>query len=247
MSFTWNANDLGTDTLVTIELAEEGEGTRLRLLHTNFEGAMGDVDEAVRRHDAGWEDHLRVLAIQAVEDAETERAEPAVDWTEFSLHVAIEAAPSRVLEAWSTIDGMESFFVEMMRITGPDGRERSPAEPARAGDRYIWRWHNGRALAGTYLPSEHADEVRLSFGESKVSVRALPYRNGSLVRLRQYGIPDTENARLHVHANCRGGWVYFLTVLKTFLEHGVDARDTTRETGASFSTYFSPSELGVGL
>lgn len=246
ISFTWNANNIGTDTLVTIELAEIGASTRVRLIHTNFEEAAHDVDAIVRRHDAGWDDHLRVLAIQAGEDAEEERKAPDIDWSEFSLYVAIDAKPAEVLSRWSTIEGMESFFVEMMRITGPDGCERSPSEPARVGDRYIWRWHSGRKLEGAYLAPENSDEVRFSFGESIVSVHALPYQDGALVRLRQYEIPDNEQARMHIHTNCRGGWVYFLTILKTLLECGVDGRDVTRETGASFSTHFSPRELAVG-
>ncbi|MCW8873339.1 MAG: hypothetical protein OQK01_12060 [Xanthomonadales bacterium] len=35
----------------------------------------------------------------------------------------------------------------------------------------------------------------------------------------------------------------FLTVLKARLEHGIDARDKSRETGSSFSTYFNPESL----
>jgi hypothetical protein len=50
---------------------------------------------------------------------------------------------------------------------------------------------------------------------------------------------------MHIHANCRGAWVYFLTVLKILLEKGVDGRDMSRETGASFSTYFNPASVGV--
>ena len=89
------------------------------------------------------------------------------------------------------------------------------------------------------------NEGRFTFGDSKVSVMALPYRSGSLLRLRQFDIPDTEEARMHIYGNCRAACVYFLTVLKSLLEHGIDGRDKTRETGASFSTYFDPSSLGL--
>ena len=78
-----------------------------------------------------------------------------------------------------------------------------------------------------------------------VSVIVRPYRGGALLRLRQSEIPDSEEARVHVHLNCRAAWVYFLTVLKVRLEHGIDARDRSRETGSSYSTYFNPAGLGV--
>ncbi len=98
---------------------------------------------------------------------------------------------------------------------------------------------------GKYQKPEADNEVRFTFGESKICISVKPYRGGSLLRLKQYDIPETEEARMHIHANCRGGWVYFLTVLKTLLEKGVDGRDKTRATGASFATYFDSASVGV--
>jgi uncharacterized protein YndB with AHSA1/START domain len=246
IAFTWDANTIGGETLVTIELTEQGDSTRIKLVHANFENASSDVRPLVERHAAGWEDHLRVLAIQLAEETSGEQEAPEkIDWTSFDLYVAIDAEPSTVMSAWSTIKGMESFFVQMMRITGPDGAELEPDAEARPGDRFVWRWHNGRRISGEYLQSETRNEVRFTFGDSRVSVMAQPYNTGSLLRLRQYDIPDNEEAQMHIHGNCRAAWVYFLTVLKTLLEHGVDGRDKTRETGASFSTYFNPTSLGI--
>jgi uncharacterized protein YndB with AHSA1/START domain len=246
IAFTWEAGDLGTETLVTIELFEDGDSTRLRLLHTHFEHAAGDVETIVRRHDDGWTDHLGILERQLLQDQHDEREPPMpIDWTRFDLHVYIKADPLRALRAWLTSDGMESFFVELMRITAPDGAQRQPDEPASPGDRYIWRWPTGRYVRGEYLDTAADDEVAFTFGDSKVCVTARPYRDGTLLRLRQYHIPDTEEARMHIHANCRAAWVYFLSVLKTLLEQGVDGRDMSRETGASFSTYFDPEAVGV--
>ena len=187
-----------------------------------------------------------MLALQLEEEvSEVRQAPTPIDWTQFDLHVAIDAEPDRILEAWSTIDGMESFFVEMMRITRPDGVERTSQERAEPGDKFVWRWQNGRCVLGEYRQSQADDEVRFTFGESKICITVKPYRSGSLLRLKQYEIPENEDARMHIHANCRGGWVYFMTVLKTLLENGVDGRDKTRATGASFATYFDPVTIGV--
>jgi len=244
--FTWDANDIGGDTLVTIELIAQGTRTLIKLVHENFENASSDVAPIVERHEAGWEDHLRALEMQVAEEIRGNQVSwKENDWTTFDLHVAISAEPSAIMRCWSTINGMESFFVEMMRITGPDDRERAPDSEARPGDKFIWRWHNGRRVKGEYLQAEARNEVRFTFGDSKVSVIARPYKTGSLLRLRQYEILDSEEARMHVHGNCRAAWVYFLSVLKILLEHGIDGRDRTRETGASFSTYFDPGSIGI--
>jgi len=227
-------------------LIEQGTRTLIELVHANFENASSDIAPIVERHEVGWEDHLRVLGMQVAEDVRGDQVSwKEIDWTTFDLHVVISAEPSAIMRCWSTINGMESFFVQMMRITGPDDRERAPDSEACPGDKFIWRWHNGRRVEGEYLQAEAGNEVRFTFGDSRVSVMAVPYKTGSLLRLRQYEIPDAEEARMHVHGNCRAAWVYFLTVLKIRLEHGIDGRDKARETGASFSTYFDPDSLGI--
>jgi uncharacterized protein YndB with AHSA1/START domain len=244
MSFTWNANTIGADTLVTIELEAQGEGTLLRLLHTNWEGASGDLDQHARSHSDGWDDHLWVLGKQ-VEDAFNERMPPAVDWTRFHLYVAIDATPDRIFQAWATSSGMESFFVEMMAIRDNSGRLLALDEPAVAGCQYVWRWDSGALVSGEFIDVLPGHELAFSFGESKVRVRLHPQDGACILELCQYDMEDTEQNRMHLHSNCRAAWVYFLTVLKTLLEHGIDGRDKSRATGASFSTYFDPAQLGI--
>ena len=246
IAFTWNANDIGGETLVTIELTEKGDQTHVRLIHANFENASLDIQPIIERHAVGWDDHLGVLAAQINEEAVGARKHPdTIDWTQFDLYVAIDADPTDVIDAWSTINGMESFFVQLMRITDLNGSELDPAIPAKPGDQFIWRWHSGRRVQGKYLPTDKANDVAFSFGESNIMISTRPYRAGTLLRLRQFDIPDTEQAHMHIHSNCRAAWVYFLTTLKSVLEDGYDPRDHSRETGGIFSTYFDPADLGV--
>lgn len=246
MAFTWDADGNEGETLVSIELTEKGDGTRIRLIHSGMKSADNDVRDITRHYEEYWTDHLELLARQIRQGESDEREAPVpIDWAMFDLYVSIRAEPEKVLRSWSTSDGMESFFVEMMRITGPDGRERAAHERAEPGDRYIWRWPTGRYVRGEYLENATDDEVRFTFGDSKICVTSKPYRKGTLLRLRQFDIPENDHARMHIHVNCRGAWVYFLSVLKTVLEQGIDGRDMTRETGASFSTYFDPAAVGI--
>ncbi|MCA9756467.1 MAG: SRPBCC domain-containing protein [Candidatus Eisenbacteria bacterium] len=246
LAFTWNANDIGFETVVRIELSPEAGGTRLRLTHTGFDGSTPEVREIVRRHEAGWSHYLPILGDQLEESVRGRQIAPApVDWTEFRLYVSIDATPDTVLDAWCTTAGMESFFVAMMRIVGPDGLPRTAESRAEPGDRFLWRWHNGRTVEGAYLAVEPGREVSFTFVESNVRLQARPRdEGGCLLELCQYGIPDTPEARMHIHANCRAAWVYFLTALKTRIEHGIDVRDRSRTTGSSYSTYFDPRAVG---
>ena len=246
LSFTWNANSIGVDTLVTIDLEARGEGSLVRLLHTNWDGATGDLDRHSESHSAGWEDHLRVLASQvAAESAGT--TPPPVDWTRFTLYMVIDVPAKRIFDAWSTSGGMESLFVEMMAIHSLDGRLLPTDEAAVPGCRYAWRWDSGALASGEFLEVEAGRAVGFTFGEARVRVALHPQEQGTLVMLTQYDMPDDEVRRMHLHTNCRAAWVYFLTVLKTLLEQGVDGRDRTRATGSSLSTYFDPGAAGLEL
>ena len=244
LSFTWNANNIGTDTLVTIELQEHGEGTQLRLLHTNWEQATGDKEHLCEQHSSGWDDHLWVLGKQVEETVQGKNA-PPIDWTRFRLHVAIDAPPEDVWRFWSTSRGMESFFVEMMSIRHRDGRLLEAEEPASEGYRFTWRWDSGAMHSGKFLQVQPGRELGFTFGESKVRIRCMPHRSGTLLELCQYDMEDSEHHRMHWHTNCRAAWVYFLTVLKIRMEHGIDGRDKTRATGGAFSTFFDPASIGI--
>jgi len=50
-----------------------------------------------------------------------------------------------------------------------------------------------------------------------------------------------------LHTNCRAESVFLLITLKPLLDHGIDGRDKSRATGASFSTYFDPAQSGIEL
>ncbi len=246
LSFTWNANTIGADTLVSIELKAHGEGTMLHLLHTNWEQAHGDLETLCERHSQGWDDHLWILCKQ-VEGAKEERKALPVVWTSFRLYVAIDAEPDRIFQSWATSAGMEGFFVEMMAIRDQDGKLLKPDETADAGCQYVWRWDSGALIKGEFLDVVPGREIGFTFGEYKVRIRVFPGKTGTILELYQYDMEDTEHNRMHLHTNCRAAWVYFLTVLKTLLEHGVDGRDRSRANGASFSTYFDPSQLGIDI
>lgn len=246
LSFTWNANSIGVDTLVTIDLEASGEGSLVRLLHTNWEGASGDIERHYESHSSGWDDHLWVLARQVAAES-VGVAPPSIDWTQFTLYAAIDAPAAHIFEAWATSGGMESFFVEMMAIHAADGRLLASDETVGPGCRYVWRWDSGALASGEFIEVVADRSVDFTFGEARVRVALHPQEQGTLVALTQYDMPDDEVSRMHLHTNCRAAWVYFLSVLKTLLERGVDGRDRTRATGSSFSTYFDPGAAGLVL
>ena len=246
LAFTWNANNIGADTLVTIELTEKDGGTQLQLRHTNWAGAKGDISKHVSTHSDGWTDHLSILEM-AAKESQGESAFPPVDWTLFNLWVVIDCDPGSVFQSWATSRGMESFFVDAMQMRAPDGALRDADEIVSEGDSYVWRWDSGRIVQGEVLKVRQDREIAYTFGDCKFRIIAHAYDGKTLLQLQQYDMEDTAENRMHLHTNCRSAWVYFMTNLKSVLEHETDVRDKARLTGASFSTYFDPVAAGIKL
>jgi len=63
--------------------------------------------------------------------------------------------------------------------------------------------------------------VSLTFGSMEVEVSFESVEGGTKVVLQQSGIED----KVFSHMNCRSCWLYFMTNLKSVLEHGIDLRD----------------------
>lgn len=154
----------------------------------------------------------------------------AYDWTQFTVHMYYRAPRSRVFAAWATSAGLASFFIASARHTAPDGSLRRPDEHAQGGDLYEWQWLHDFALSGRVLACVPEESVSYTFGgEMRIDVTITPYDDEQVqVRVHQTGCATEDPDRAWQHLNCRSCWVYFLTNLKSVLEHGIDLRDRAK-------------------
>lgn len=59
LSFSWNAQIIGVDTLVTILIFEKGGKTELSLIHTGFEKLPAESRaKMIESHNNGWEERI---------------------------------------------------------------------------------------------------------------------------------------------------------------------------------------------
>jgi len=150
----------------------------------------------------------------------------AYDWSEFRVHMYYRAPIEAVFAAWATPAGLESFFIGEADHTGPDGGPREPHGVCAAGDRYRWRWLHDFELAGEVVACDPPHRVAYTFGSDMQFEIRLRQREGAVeAALRQTGCATQDPARAWQHLNCRSCWVYFMTNLKSVLEHGTDLRD----------------------
>ena len=101
----------------------------------------------------------------------------------------------RVLAGRCAGAGSTGGRIGSRRRTG--GRCSKPRRP----ERYVFRWQN--ELGGTTVEVDFADHA-----------------DGTVVRLREHGYPDTP-AGWAGFSDCSTGWGEALTLLKFYVEHGL--------------------------
>ncbi|MHC4954131.1 MAG: SRPBCC family protein [Planctomycetota bacterium] len=148
------------------------------------------------------------------------------DWSQFKVHMYYRAPLEDVVAAWSTPGGLESFFIADADHRAPDGAQRTKDELCVGGDRYLWKFLHGIELEGEVLACEPSRSVAYTFGpDMRVDIAFQELDGAVEVALHQSGCATEDPKRAWQHLNCRSCWVYFMTNLKSVLEHGIDLRD----------------------
>jgi uncharacterized protein YndB with AHSA1/START domain len=217
LSFTWNANDIGVETLVTFRLEEASGGTRLILTHARFEGAMPGAEG---RHAAGWTQALKSLKTALC------GSDPDYDWSAFQITFFVEAPVADVFRLWSTAGGLTRFWADEVACTAPDGSARGDSHPFRNGDRIDLVFPTAASTDLEIINIEKDRFVAFRFGQEYGWVRvAFSEEEGrTRIVLRQFGLPSGGDTPWEVHANARGWWIFNLMNLKSVLLHGRDLR-----------------------
>ncbi|GJM43273.1 MAG: hypothetical protein DHS20C21_01150 [Gemmatimonadota bacterium] len=162
------------------------------------------------------------------------------DWTRFELVFYYDAPLEAVFRAWATSGGLASFFIERSVVTDGSGRARAEDESAATGDSYRWDWRQDWSVEGTFTNVVENECVAFTFGRMSVAVTFAPFEGQTEVHLVQTNIGDDPDGLVMGHLNCRSCWVFFLTNLKSVLEHGHDLRDSQSDRVASMEVGFVP-------
>ena len=121
----------------------------------------------------------------------------------------------RVFRAWATHAGLESFYIKECRT------ERAKRRARRHQRTHITSTTCTPSITTASSCVCRKTRVSLTFGSMEVEVSFESVEGGTKVVLQQSGIED----KVFSHMNCRSCWLYFMTNLKSVLEHGIDLRD----------------------
>lgn len=136
------------------------------------------------------------------------------DWSKFVLRVAVKASPEKLFRAW-TDDRIVSRWFTVKTVIEP-----------RKNGRIHFQWLAGDTMEARVIRIVKNRLFVFPFGRNRerVEVRIKKDGKGSICELRQSGMKTTDEAKWSMHRGCMSGWTFFLTNLKSVLEHGVDLR-----------------------
>ena len=136
------------------------------------------------------------------------------DWTQFRLKILIAAPPSKLFAAWTNDRIVSKWFTVKTVI-----------EPKKNG-RIYFEWLGGDEMEAKVLGMTENRRFHFPFGKHneqvEISIKKAP--GGSVCELHQFNIRTTPKDKVAMHMGCKEGWTFFLTNLKSFLEHGIDLR-----------------------
>jgi len=135
------------------------------------------------------------------------------DWSQFIQRLPVAAPAEKVFKMWTDPKMMNKWLVEDAKM------------PLKKNGTYEWTWYGGFKDSGKILSVRKPSKLVFTFAGSKCEVQIKKNKRGSMVTLRQYSIPDSDEHKV-VHLSCSNGWTFYLTNLKTYMEYGIDLRET---------------------
>ncbi|MEO7923750.1 MAG: SRPBCC domain-containing protein [Chitinophagaceae bacterium] len=151
------------------------------------------------------------------------------NWKQFTKRIPIQAPPKAIYEAWTTQQGLESWFLRLAQFTRPDGIQRQKSSPVEKGDRYKWLWFGyGDSVAEEkeILAANGWDKLQFSFSGNCIVTVSVKQEDGETIcELVQQMPMEDEIEQQHFFIECGAGWGFYMANLKSVLEGGIDLRN----------------------
>ena len=147
--------------------------------------------------------------------------------TEFHHSIYIDSSVDTVYNAVASARGICKWFMGSAVYTDIAGNERESSLNAGIGDTFHWHWlEKDLSITGTILDAVENEKFSFTFGVLfEVTVTLIEHNGRTKLTLSQcYASGSTQNDFAHI--NCCTCWVFFLTNLKSILEHNTDLRET---------------------
>jgi uncharacterized protein YndB with AHSA1/START domain len=151
------------------------------------------------------------------------------NWKSFTRRIPVRAEMVEVYSAWTTSQGLESWFLRKADFRDQD-IALSDLTPVQKDNTYTWFWYgysDASKEEGTILEANGQSQLSFGFGAAgtvDVLLESLP-DGQTLVSITQHEIPEDDTSRMNYYVGCTVGWTFYLANLKSVLEGGLDLRN----------------------
>lgn len=145
----------------------------------------------------------------------------------FHHSILLNSPVDKVYKAIASAKGLQSWFMGNAVFTGVSGNILSAEEPAQNNNTFKWNWlAKDLGITGKVLSTVKNEKFSFTFGSSfEVTITLKQSSKRTLLTLTQKYSPGARHNDF-ANINCCVCWVFFLTNLKSVLEHGNDLRET---------------------
>lgn len=145
---------------------------------------------------------------------------------EFSHSILLNTTPRSVFEYAATPEGLTKWFIGNAEYTR-NGNLVPSEELISAGDSYRWKWlAKDYETTGKTIQVIKDERIKFTFGSMfEINVSVVAENSRTRFTLSQNYKPGTAKNDF-AHINCCVCWAFFLTNLKSVVEHGIDLRET---------------------
>lgn len=147
--------------------------------------------------------------------------------SEFTHSIYMDASIDEVFKYISTSSGIAKWFLGNCDYYDMYRKIIDKSLPAQKGYTFRWKWlAKDLEISGEVLESIKNETFAFTFGSNfNVTITLSGSRGRTKLKLFQkYNLNTPENDFAHI--NCCVCWVFFLTNLKSVIEHSIDLRET---------------------
>lgn len=145
----------------------------------------------------------------------------------FTHGIYLNAPVDKVFKFIATPSGITKWFIGKAKYYYKDLNIRFGDEIIQKGDSYLWTWLN-KDLELKGIITDSSDQGLFQFTFSPlyiVTIKLTSENNKTKLTLRQEYQKSAVKEEFNF-INCCVCWAFFLTNLKSVIEHGIDLRET---------------------
>jgi uncharacterized protein YndB with AHSA1/START domain len=151
------------------------------------------------------------------------------NFRQFTRRIPIKAPAKAIYDAWTTQQGLESWFLRLAAFTDAAGAARGRTSRIASGDHYKWLWHgydDSATQEREIMEVKGWDKLQFSFSGGCIVTVTVKQESGETICELVQDMPmEDSQKRQAYYIDCGNGWGFYLVNLKSILEGGSDLRN----------------------